>query len=642
MPLVKAAPKIDGDLSDDAWKSGFAVPDFFRFGSDAPGCGENGGEDLRRREISLRRVHLPRRAPGAPAGERDPAREPGGLGRRPRHGDRRQPEHPARKLFVRSESARHPGPVPRRWNRRQYRVGRRLARGDEAASGRRLDLRDRDPFQPAALPERREVAGNHGEPADEPRAQSGQLAAHPARRAEFPDAGAVHPRVHRTDPPELRGRSRRFSPTRSSRRATARRAAPASMSSTRSRPPSPASSPCGPTSRPSRTMWRGSTSPTTSSSSPTGARSSLRAASSFRRPTCSTRAASKRSRTARRSWGRTATVRWGFCGRTRSGRQDGPASPSTSVRESGRSAATGSARWATMARTFLRAERCGVFADWGRTEGDRQNSVSVSKTQTWQDGSPKGGDARIEVRSRAPQGKARYRLSYESLDADFTNPLGLVQDRNRLGFAGKHRVAQPARQRAARHLRHRPRRPPLRPSDRRLLLRGGEFQRLRREPARDGTRAQRQRGPPKKRPAAAGDLPRRYDWRERRVEPPDALPAGRFRVSHRAAGRSEPALARRQPGLSGQPPALAARSLQPGDPRGRHDATNGRYGNPAALDAPGRSADGSFRRTARATRRTSGRSAEPTSTSPTRSAAVRAPTTSFSSAIPTPPTPAES
>lgn len=77
-----------------------------------------------------------------------------------------------------------------------------------------------------------------------------------------------------------------------------------------------------------------------------------------------------------------------------------------------------------------------VFADWGRTMGDRQNSLSVARTGTWLSGQQKGGDSRIEVRSRAPQGKARYRLSYNTLDDDFNSPLGLIGDRDRRGFAG--------------------------------------------------------------------------------------------------------------------------------------------------------------------------------------------------------------
>jgi hypothetical protein len=76
-----------------------------------------------------------------------------------------------------------------------------------------------------------------------------------------------------------------------------------------------------------------------------------------------------------------------------------------------------------------------LFADWGRNAGDRQNVLGVSQTQTWQADQPKGGDTRLELRSRGPQGKARYRLSWEQLDDDFVSPLGLLQDRNRKGLS---------------------------------------------------------------------------------------------------------------------------------------------------------------------------------------------------------------
>ncbi len=75
------------------------------------------------------------------------------------------------------------------------------------------------------------------------------------------------------------------------------------------------------------------------------------------------------------------------------------------------------------------------FGDWGQSSGDRQNILSVSQTQTWKDDQPQGTNPRIELRSRGPQGKARYRVSWEQLDDDFTSPLGLVQDRNRKGVS---------------------------------------------------------------------------------------------------------------------------------------------------------------------------------------------------------------
>lgn len=73
--------------------------------------------------------------------------------------------------------------------------------------------------------------------------------------------------------------------------------------------------------------------------------------------------------------------------------------------------------------------------NYGWVDGDRRNSLSYARDQSWQGGLAKGGSGDLSFNSRATPGKLRYRLSQSFLSEDFISDLGLVQDRNRKGWS---------------------------------------------------------------------------------------------------------------------------------------------------------------------------------------------------------------
>lgn len=72
---------------------------------------------------------------------------------------------------------------------------------------------------------------------------------------------------------------------------------------------------------------------------------------------------------------------------------------------------------------------------YGWVDGDRRNSLSGSRMQSWQGGVAKGGASDLTFQSRPAPGKLRYRVSRSLLSEDFISDLGLLRDRNRQGWS---------------------------------------------------------------------------------------------------------------------------------------------------------------------------------------------------------------
>lgn len=73
--------------------------------------------------------------------------------------------------------------------------------------------------------------------------------------------------------------------------------------------------------------------------------------------------------------------------------------------------------------------------NWGWVAGDRRNNLTYSRNLSWQGGQVKGGASDLSFNSRATPGKLRYHVSQNTLSADFISDLGLIQDRDRRGWS---------------------------------------------------------------------------------------------------------------------------------------------------------------------------------------------------------------